>query len=610
MNDGFRIEDIAVDCGLFELVPFNIAIIDRNYRIVAANNNFVEYFGPWQGRFCYEAYKGLSEPCPDCQTRATLEDGLVRVTDSTGVDRHGRVCHYVVHLAPLRNRNGEITHVIEMSTDVTETKRWQREYNLLFERASCYISVIDKNWRIIRANEAIRSTFGDVQGRLCYEAFKRRRKPCIKCPARETFIDAKEHAAPMVGVDREGAPAHYMVSTSPLSRGPEGVAHVIEIATDVTTINQLKEELRQAHDLYVELIRNANDGIIALDATGKVKLMNPAAAKILGFPGIKNPGLEKLREALPDHCLEAAAKAEGGYREAIVRNREEGEIPANWHSSILESRSKQIGYAIFLQDLREIKKLEKEKLDAERLAAVGQTVAGLAHTIKNLLMGLEGGMYMVDSGLKKNNAGRISEGWDILQRNFEKTTVLVRNFLEFSKGRLPELSMIDPVDVARSVVELYSETAAQQGIRLLLDAPLKIRKAPIDAQGMEACLTNLISNGIDAVHLKEGAGGQVIVRVLDDGEFLIYRVEDNGCGMEPEVKQRVFTTFFTTKGGKGTGLGLLTTRKIVSEHGGTIEMTSTAGSGTTFQIILPRKQLNNLWRASQRKKNSIMQAKK
>lgn len=481
--------DTLLARGMFDLVPFSVALIDRRFRVVAANSAFEDYFGAWRGRRCYETYKRSARPCPSCQALATFADGRSRVSDETGVDRHGRPCHYVVHLAPLKDAQGRVRYVIEMTTDLTETRRWQREYDLLFERMPCCALVIDRKLRVTRANERFRKTFGDAEGRYCYEAWKRRRRPCAKCPAALTFEDGREHVSHQVGVHQDGSPAYYVATTAPLSRGDPGVAHVIEMATDVTQVRQLE---------------------------------------------------------------------------------------------------------------RGQKRLEQEKLEAERLAAVGQTVAGLAHTIKNLLMGLEGGMYMLDTGLRKGEAGRITEGWQVLHRNFGKTTTLVRDFLEFAKGRLPDLRPTDPNALARGVVDLYRSPAARQGVDLTLEAGDGVRAAPLDVAGLETCLTNLVSNGIDAALLRDQPGGRVTVRTREEGDDLVFEVADNGCGMDQDVKSKVFTTFFTTKGGKGTGLGLLTTRKIVQEHGGRMEMDSVADGGSTFRIRLPRKRLDALVGATQK----------
>jgi signal transduction histidine kinase len=269
----------------------------------------------------------------------------------------------------------------------------------------------------------------------------------------------------------------------------------------------------------------------------------------------------------------------------------------------LASHRTRLGRAAFLEDLRTVKRLEQEKLDAERLAAVGQTVAGLAHTIKNLLMGLEGGMYMLDTGLRKGEADRIAEGWQVLHRNFGKTTTLVRDFLEFAKGRLPDLQPTDPNALARGVVDLYRSAAARQGVELTLETGADVREAPLDVAGLETCLTNLVSNGIDAALLRDRPGGRVTVRTREEGDDLVFEVADNGCGMDQEVKNKVFTTFFTTKGGKGTGLGLLTTRKIVQEHGGRIETESAPDRGSVFRIRLPRPRLESLTDAVKRARN-------
>lgn len=581
--------------GLFELVPFNVAVIDRDFHVVAANRKFEEYFGEWRGRRCHEAFKNSSEHCAHCQAQATFEDGRVRVSDETGVDRHGRTCHYVVHLAPLLDSAGRIQYIIEMTSDLTEALHWRREYDLFFERVPCYVLVIDRDFRLVRANEKFRQAFGDTEGKHCYEVCKRREEPCARCPAALTFQDGAEHVSNQAGVHQDGSPAHYVVTSSALGRGGNGVAHVIEMATDVTDVRRLQEELQRAEDLYESLVRNSATGILAVDKKGNARIMNRAAHALLNWPATQPPSAARLREMLPSEFF---AEASNGWSlnlpEATVRSADGEEIPTRFSAVSLKSRGKRLGRAAFIQDLREIKQLEQEKLEAERLGAVGQTVAGLAHTIKNLLMGLEGGMYIVDGGLRRGDASRIADGWQILQRNFEKTTTLVKDLLSFAKGRLPELRPADPNAIARGIVDLYRDAAARQGVQLRWEAGQEAREAPMDRDGIETCLTNLVSNGIDAATLREQAGGEVIVRTRDEGGDLVFEVADNGCGMDQEVKAKVFTTFFTTKGGKGTGLGLLTTRKIVQEHGGRMEMDSTVERGSVFRIRLPRARLEAL----------------
>lgn len=580
---------------LFQIVPFNIAIIDRDYNIIEANDNFVEYFGPWQGKKCYEAYKGRFTPCENCQSLKTFQDGKVRVTDEMGIDRLGRTAHYVGHIAPVKEKDGGIPYVIEMTTDVTETKRWQREYSILFERAPCYITVVDENFHIVRANERFRETFGDATGRHCYEVYKRRSSRCANCPAVKTLKDGGIHSSSQRGRTKEGREARYVVTTAPLSRGEEKIAHVIEMSVDVTEVRRLEDELALSNAMRKALIHNSPFGIIATDAKGEITIVNPQARKLLNQAVSGALKSEDLAKILPIEF-----QSLGGKRTSCVlpdteiRSIEGDEIPVSLTGLLLKQRNRNIGKAAFIHDLRRIKELEKGKLDAERLAAVGQTVAGLAHSVKNILMGLEGGMYIVRSGLNRGDQERIAEGWEILERNFHKTTSLVKDFLSFAKGRLPQVKMVHPNSLAQGIVELYKDTAAKLGVELKSDLGKRVKPAPLDPDGIHTCLTNLVSNAIDACEMSDKRDCLVLIKTREWKGALIFEVKDNGCGMDYSIKQKVFTSFFTTKGGEGTGLGLLTTRKIVQELGGSISVRTVKGKGSVFRMEFPRDRLPEL----------------
>jgi histidine kinase len=578
---------------LLESIPFNAAIVDRDYNVVAANSRFKEYFGPWEGRKCYAAYKGLDKPCSNCQTLETFNDGKKRIIDGVGRDVHGRTAHYVTHIAPIKDENGEIVYVLEMSHDITETGEWQREYNIYFERVPCYITVIDQDYRVIRANERFRETFGDRIGEHCFKVYKNRNTKCPHCPAEKSFRDGKTHTAEQVGITKTGEKADYVVNTTPLARGEDEIAHVIEISTDITETKKLEEELQRMHAFQKALIKNSIDGILASDTEGNISIFNPAARSILGYPSSGTPTSNEVNRMLPGEYIEMMDRRQNQciLDESIVVDKKGEEIPVRLSGATLKDKKKTLGYAAFIQDIRELKKLEKEKLDAERLSAVGQTVAGLAHTIKNILMGLEGGMYMVHSGLNRDDKERTTEGWEILEKNFDKITALVKDFLSFAKGRVPIVQLIDPNKLINDVINLYQDSALQAGIRLVPRLDPEIKQAALDPDGIHTCLTNLVSNAIDACMMSEKKNLQIVLSTRDENDTLIFEVSDNGMGMDYNIKQKLFTTFFTTKGGGGTGLGLLTTRKIVQEHGGTIDFESEEGKGSIFRLCFPRKRL-------------------
>jgi len=199
---------------------------------------------------------------------------------------------------------------------------------------------------------------------------------------------------------------------------------------------------------------------------------------------------------------------------------------------------------------------------------------------------------MLNTGIKKEKTERMDQGLDILIRNTERISMFIKEFLSFSKGRIIQASPSNPVDIAREVVDLYSARAGELGIKLSLDPEGSVAPANLDYEGMHECLTNLVGNAIDACRMcVQDEPCHVWVRVMEKDGAVIFEVEDDGCGMDYEVKQKVFTNFFTTKGSGGTGLGLLTTKKIVHEHGGQIHLESEAGEGTVFRIQLPLDRL-------------------
>ena len=242
--------------------------------------------------------------------------------------------------------------------------------------------------------------------------------------------------------------------------------------------------------------------------------------------------------------------------------------------------------------LTKIRQLEKELIQSERLAAVGQTVANLAHYVKNILFGLKGGVYLVDEALKENDTDSLKDGWDLVESNMGRISGLVLDLLEYSRERKPEYEKCFPNEIADDVCKLTQESAKEYSIEIIKDFDPSMGEAVMDPKGIHRCLLNLVSNAIDACIYDSNEEKKWVVQVrtlLEDDGTVRFEVSDNGCGMDEETKKKLFTSFFTTKEGRGTGLGLLNTQKIVQEHGGTMTVNSQPGEGSTFTIRLPYK---------------------
>lgn len=234
-----------------------------------------------------------------------------------------------------------------------------------------------------------------------------------------------------------------------------------------------------------------------------------------------------------------------------------------------------------------------EKLHAERLAAVGETVASLSHSIKNILQGLRGGADVVEMGLKRDDLKIARGGWDILKRNLDRIVSLTLNMLTYSRQRTLEPELVKLDTLLEDCAELYETTAEQKGVALILDCDPEMPPIPVDPNLLHQALMNLIGNAIDAVEPETGAVTiRTLYQVTDPllgatPAYAVIEIIDNGPGIPEDRRDWIFEPFKSTKGIRGTGLGLAVTRRIVEEHRGRIELHTELGEGAMFRVVLP-----------------------
>lgn len=367
-------------------------------------------------------------------------------------------------------------------------------------------------------------------------------------------------------------------------------------------ISEATREIQRKSSFQSKLIKSSNDGIVATDENLQIVVFNPEAERIFGRTREEVVSRLELAELIPVELARAVGKAfsehfgkDLAWKETEICDKKGSKVPVRFSGSILYEEDRVVGSVAFFQDLREIKELEQELIRSERLAAIGQTVAGVAHGVKNILHGFKGGSYLVETGLKKNDIPKLQEGWQMVKRNIERTSGLVMDLLSYAKQREPEYQQCVPNDIVKDVCELFALTAEENRVKLIQDLDQSLEEAVLDPQTLHRSLSNLISNGLDACILEQDPDKsfQVTVKTrAEEGKWIRLEVIDNGSGMSQEVQKTLFTSFFSTKGAKGTGLGLLVTRKLIEEHQGKIEVTSTPGQGSTFRVWLPYRGLD------------------
>jgi len=338
----------------------------------------------------------------------------------------------------------------------------------VFNEMPCYVTVQDRDLRLVVANRLFQEEFGQRMGAYCYEVYKHRTEPCLICPVAQTFQDGQTHHSEEVVTALDGRPENVLCSTAPI-RNPAGdIVEVMEMSANITELRQVQE----------------------------------------------------------------------------------------------------------------------------RLTSLGLLVGSISHGIKGLLNGLDGGIYLMETGFKKDKMDRVKQGWGMMQRNVGRIRSMVLDVLYYAKDREVCWESIDIPEVLASVAKVQASRAEQFGVQL----EVKARSGAFEGDGhaIHSMLVNLVENALDACRTdKKEVPHQVTISGHMEGEAVIFEVEDNGIGMDQETREKAFSLFFSSKGAEGTGLGMFIAHKIVKSHNGVITIESEPGQGTRFVVRLNKHHVES-----------------
>jgi len=234
--------------------------------------------------------------------------------------------------------------------------------------------------------------------------------------------------------------------------------------------------------------------------------------------------------------------------------------------------------------------LVREKIELQdRLSSLGLMIGSISHGIKGLLTGLDGGMYLLDSGFSKENQSQIAEGWEIVKMMIERIRKLVLDILYYAKERDLKWEQLDAFSFASDVARVLEPKIRERNIAFEKQFDKTVGEFEIDAGYVHSALMNILENAMDACTRDTAKNDHKIVfSVRQDKKHIIFEVFDNGIGMDRATIEKVFTPFFSSKSRKGTGLGVYISDKIIQQHGGQIQVKSTPGKSTLFTIKIPK----------------------
>jgi len=239
---------------------------------------------------------------------------------------------------------------------------------------------------------------------------------------------------------------------------------------------------------------------------------------------------------------------------------------------------------------RNLERLVAEKSELQsHLSSLGLMLGSISHALKGLLTGLDAGVYMVDGGLDKGNMNQLQEGWEIVKQRMERIRKVVLDILFYSKKRELKMERMNAVTLAEEVAAAVTGKLTETGIVFVKEFDPESGEVEADPAYLQAALLNILENALDAC-LAKGARKppRVVFSLQTKKDRLEFDILDNGIGMDPATQEKLFTPFFSSKGDKGTGLGLFIANKIVEQHGGQITVSSAPGRGSLFRVMIPK----------------------
>jgi PAS domain S-box-containing protein len=459
------------EVSFFNDMPCYVSVHTPAFNIVAANQKFRDRIGDVSGRKSWDIYDVDISPRPS-PVEKTVATGIGQEGRHTIRLKDGAPTPVMVHTAPIHNQNGQVELVLEISADITEIEQLQtnlratqQRFRQLFDEVPCYITVQDRDLRITAANRRFKADFGEEAGAFCYERYKHRSDACPRCPVLRTFEDGLSHSQEAVMRTQSGEEYHMLVITSPIRDAGGEVTQVMEMSTNITEVRRLQ-----------------------------------------------------------DH-----------------------------------------------------------------LTSLGLLIGSASHGIKGLLTGLDGGMYLVDSGIAKDDALQVKEGWETVRLMVERIRNMMVDILFYAREKDLKWQRVDIASFARETADSVEGEMAAAGIELVREIATDLSEVRLDVGVVRAALLNILENALYACKTDPASKAhRVVFRAFQESEMLVFSVEDNGTGMDETTRSRLFKTVLSSKGRKGTGLGLFISSKIIEQNGGTLTAVSTLGEGSTFTIKIPK----------------------
>ena len=493
----------------------------------------------------------------------------------------------------------------EIAEKQTELNNQRDEYQTLFERVPCIISVQDKNFRMLRYNREFEKSFDPQPGEFCYHAYKGREEKCFNCPVEKTFADGQIHYGEETGFSRDGTPNHWIVRTSPIRNGKGDIVAAMEMSVDITDRKQLEDQLEKSEKKYHEIFNNIPNPVFVLDSeTLEIIDCNDSVESVYGYTKdqISSRTFLDLFADEDKEPFEKMVKNSVVINSVKQINYQGMPLVVNIRISPAEYPGRKV-LLVTTSDITKRLETEQQLIQASKMATLGEMATGIAHELNQPLSVIK----MASSfSLKKVDRKEPIEDpvlFNILAKidsNVDRATKIISHMRQFARKSDMDLEMVQINHVLKRAFEIFSQQLKVRGIKVVWDIEKDLPEINADQSRLEQVFINLLLNARDAIEERWGsresatADKKIILRTKRRDHTIVCEVCDTGKGVPRALVDKIFEPFFTTKEvGKGTGLGLSISYGFVKDCGGDIQVAPNIAEGACFIVKFPVPGKNN-----------------
>jgi two-component system NtrC family sensor kinase len=505
--------------------------------------------------------------------------------------------HYFECVIHAMLRNDEIHGMTILARDITASRRNEARFTELFETLQEGIYIVTPEDEILDVNPALVRILGydskaELLTRKVSDIFT---DESLRNLVRQEVDRQPVLAGREITLFRKDGVLITCLNTAAAVRDPTGkIVRYQGALMDITERREIERRLHKQQEFAHRLVDSFPDLILVLDILANYTFVSPRCREVLGYPGEEISEMKLGGRTHPEDLPKLMAlyndiisgRQSFGSLEMRVRHKQ-GEwrrILFNF-SPLFDEQEKIEGVVLSGRDVTDLKRLEEQLIQAEKLAAMGQMLAGVAHELNNPLTAILGVTELVRE--REGLDDSMKRQLDLTHRQARRAARIVQNLLEFSRPASPQRKPIDLSTIIERTLQLHEHSLRRNQVEVDFSPQTDLPPIVGDANQLIQVFLNLISNAEQAIR-EVRESGRIQIRLTLASGSVIATVQDDGVGISPEALPKLFDPFYTTKRpGGGTGLGLSICLSIAREHGGTIQAESLPGGGSAFRLYLP-----------------------